>query len=123
MLASLRRLALLVLLSATVTAGVSVLVGALLGASLNRALSLGFYGAGCVLMLAGFFTGNRGPARVESEVPGSPVSPFALFGARKLRWATRVEQEETINYSAVVVSLGFILLLIGVLVDTRESLF
>jgi hypothetical protein len=123
MLASLRRLALLVLVAAAVTAGVSVLVGALLGASLNRALSLGFYSIGCVLMLGGFFTGNRGPTRVESEVSGSPISPFALFGARKIRWATRVEQEETINYSAVIVSLGFILLMIGLLVDTHQSLF
>lgn len=123
MLASLRRLALLVLVSAAVTAGASVLLGALLGASLNRALSLGFYSIGCVLMLGGFFTGNRGPTRVESDMSGSPISPFALFGARKIRWATRVEQEETINYSAVIVSLGFILLMIGVLVDTRQSLF
>lgn len=123
MVASLRRLALLVLVSAAVTAAGSVLMGALLGSSLNRALSLGFYSVGCVLMLGGFFTGNRGPTRVESEVSGSPISPFALFGARRVRWATRSEQEETINYSAVIVSLGFILLMIGLLVDTRESLF
>ena len=111
------------LLSTAVTACVSLLVGALVGVSLDRALALGFYGIGCVLMLGGFFTGNRGPARVESDVTAGPISPLAMFGPRKLRWASRVEQEETINYSAVIISLGFILVLIGVIVDTHHSLF
>jgi hypothetical protein len=121
-LASLRRLAILVLLLVGGTAAGSMLLGALFGASLERALELGFYGMGCVLMLGGFFTGNRGPARVESEVPG-PMSPFAMFGPRKMRWASLAELEETINYSAVIISLGFVLVLIGALVGTRHSLF
>jgi hypothetical protein len=121
-LASLRRLALLVLLLVGGTAAGSLLLGALFGASLTRALALGFYAMGCVLMLGGFFTGNRGPTRVESEATG-PISPFAMFGPRKMRWASLAEQEETINYSAVIVSLGFFLVLLGVLVDTRHSLF
>ena len=73
-------------------------------------------------MLGGFFAGNRGPARVESEVPG-PMSPFAMFGPRKMRWASLTELDESINYSAVFISLGFVLILIGVLVDSRNSLF
>jgi hypothetical protein len=120
--AALRRLALIVLLLVGGTAVASLLLGALFGASLERALALGFYAVGCVLMLGGFFTGNRGPARVESEATG-PVSPFAMFGPRKMRWASLDEQDEAINYSAVIVSLGFVLVLIGVLVDTRHSLF
>jgi hypothetical protein len=120
--AALRRLALIVLVLVGGTAVGSLLLGALFGASLERALALGFYAVGCVLMLGGFFTGNRGPARVESEATG-PVSPFAMFGPRKMRWASLDEQDEAINYSAVIVSLGFVLVLIGVLVDTRHSLF
>lgn len=122
MAAALRRLALIVLVLVGGTAVGSLLLGALFGASLERALALGFYAVGCVLMLGGFFTGNRGPARVESEATG-PVSPFAMFGPRKMRWASLDEQDEAINYSAVIVSLGFVLVLIGVLVDTRHSLF
>jgi hypothetical protein len=121
-LASLRRLALLVVFLVGGTASGSLLLGALVGASRERALELGFYVMGCVLMLGGFFAGNRGPARVESEVPG-PMSPFAMFGPRKMRWASLAELDETINYSAVIISLGFVLILIGVLVDTRHSLF
>jgi hypothetical protein len=121
-LAALRRLALLVLFLVGGTAAGSLLLGALIGASLERALVLGFYVMGCVLMLGGFFTGNRGPTRVESEVPG-PMSPFAPFGPRRMRWASLAELEESINYSAVITGLGFVLVLIGALVDTRQSIF
>jgi hypothetical protein len=120
--AALRRLVLLVLLLVGGTAAGSLLLGALLGASLERALVLGFYVMGCVLMLGGFFTGNRGPARVESEAAG-PMSPFAPFGPRKMRWASLAELEETINYSAVVTGLGFLLVVIGALIDARHSIF
>ena len=70
MLAAARRLALLVLGCSILTAGFSALFGELLGASLDRAVSLGFYGLGCFLMVSGFFVGNRGPARVKSEASG-----------------------------------------------------
>ena len=121
--AALRRLALLILLTAAGTAAVSLLLGALLGASLDRALALGFYAVGCFLMVAGFFVGNRGPARVKSESPASGILPFPLFGGeRRLRWATLGEQNETINNSAVFISLGAVLVVVGILVDTRHSL-
>ena len=123
MIAALRRLALLLVVSSAATAAASVVLGALLGTSLDRAVALGFYGVGCVLMVGGFFAGNRGPARVESEATAGPVTPFALFGARKVRWATLGEQDESINYSAVLVGLGFVLVVIGVLVDSRYTLF
>ena len=123
LLTALRRLAFLVLLSAGLTAAVSLLVGALLGASLDRALALGLYLMGCFLMVAGFFVGNRGPARVKSESPGPAMLPFPMFGARRLRWATPGEQNETIVNSAIFISLGVILVVVGTLVDTRHSLF
>jgi len=121
--AALRRLARLVVFIAAATAAGSLLLGLLFGASPLRALTLGFYGVGCFLMLGGFFVGNRGPVRVKSESLGSPISPFALFGARQMRWATLGEQDETINNSAVWIGLGFILVVIGLLVDTRHPLF
>lgn len=123
LLAALRRLALLVLLSAGLTAAVSLLFGALLGASLDRSIALGFYMTGSFLLLAGFFVGNRGPARVKSESAGPSMLPFGMFGDRRLRWATPGEQLETIRSSAVFISLGVILIVIGTLVDTRHSLF
>jgi len=122
MLAAIRRLVLLVAGCSIVVAAVSALLGALIGASLDRAVALGFYGLGCFLMVSGFFVGNRGPARVKSETAGSSILPLPGMGDRRLRWATLDEQNETINNSAVFIALGLILVLIGVLVDSHHSL-
>ena len=122
MLAALRRLAVLVVLCSAVTVVGSVALGLLAGASLDRAISLGFYGLGCFLMVSGFFVGNRGPARVKSETAGWTMMPIPGIGSRRLRWATLDEQNETINNSAVFILLGVILVVIGVLVDSHHSL-
>jgi hypothetical protein len=122
MLAALRRLVVLVVLCSAVTVVGSVALGLLAGASLDRAISLGFYGLGCFLMISGFFVGNRGPARVKSETAGWTMLPIPGIGSRRLRWATLDEQNETINNSAVFIVLGVILVVIGVLVDSRHSL-
>ena len=66
--------------------------------------------------------GNRGPARVKSETAGSSGLPFPLFGSRRLRWATLQEQGDTINQSAIFVTVGLILIVVGVAVDSRHSL-
>ena len=120
MLAALRRLTFLIVGCSLGITAISVAFGALLGASLDRALALGFYGLGCFLMVSGFFVGNRGPARVKSESPGWSMVPG--FGSRQLRWATPDEQNETISNSAVFIILGLILVLIGVVVDSGHSL-
>jgi hypothetical protein len=122
MLAAIRRLVVLVVACSGITVVVSVPLGLLAGASLDRAVSLGFYGLGCFLMVSGFFVGNRGPARVKSETAGSSMLPVPGFGNRRLRWATLDEQNETINNSAVFIILGLILVLIGVVVDSHHSL-
>jgi hypothetical protein len=122
MLAALRRLLFLVVLSAAVTTVGSLLFGLLIRASLDRAISLGFYGVGCFLMVSGFFIGNRGPARVRGDASGFMILPIPGLHARRLRWASREEQEETINNSAVFVVLGVIMIVIAVLVDSRHSL-
>jgi type IV secretory pathway protease TraF len=124
LLAALRRLLILVAVVATITAAVSLLLGVLVGASAERSMALGFYAIGCFLMLAGFFVGNRGPARVKSESAGSGILPFFMFGGqRNLRWASLGEQTEAMNNSAVFITLGVILVLMGVALDTRHSFF
>jgi hypothetical protein len=122
MLAGLRRLAFLVAVASVVTTVGSLLLGLLVGASADRSVALGFYGVGCVLMVSGFFVGNRGPTRVKSEPAEPTMLPVPGFGGRRLRWATLDEQNENINQSAIFVLLGLILVLIGVIVDTRHSL-
>jgi hypothetical protein len=122
--AALRRLVLVVVGAVAVTAGGSLLIGLLVGSSAGRALTLGFYLVGCLCLLAGFFLGNRGPARVRSEEEGASGFLFPIFGGgRRLRWATLSEQDETINTSALYVGLGIVLVFAGFLVDSRHTLF
>jgi len=122
LLAALRRLAALVVLGSLATLLLSLPLGLLFGASAERSLTIGFYLVGCFLMVVGFFAGNRGPARVKSEAPGPALLPFT-FSGRRLRWATQGEQHETINNSAVFVTLGLILVVIGLLIDPNHTLF
>jgi hypothetical protein len=122
LLSALRRLAVLVVLGSVLIALVSLPLGLLAGSSSLRALTLGFYLAGCFLMVVGFFTGNRGPARVKSESAGAAILPFT-FSGRRLRWASFGEQNETINKSAIFVTLGLLFVLIGLLIDPNHALF
>lgn len=98
------------------TAVPALLVGLLAGASVSRSLSLGWYGVGSVLLLSGFFVGNRGPSRPQGE----GWSVFSL--TRWVRWATPEEQRESISLSALLVVLGFVLIIFGAVADTRNAL-
>src|SRR6267154_4584090 len=97
------------------TAAISLLLGLALGSSVSRSLSLGWYSVGSVLLISGFFVGNRGPARPEGE----GWSVFSL--QRYVRWASPDEQRESISFSALLVVLGFVLILLGAVADTRYS--
>ena len=108
------------LLGATigVTALGAILLGALTGSSLLRAISLGFYLVGSFLVIAGFFIGNRGPVRAKDDRGG-----FLFLFPMRRRWATADEHAATINDSAIFVTLGFVLIMLGVAADTRYDLF
>lgn len=107
----------LVLLTATSAAVVAVAlgIGAAVGASLNRSLANGFEAFGCLLLVLGFFVGNRGPVRTKGD-----AVPF--FGPRFLRWATPDEHRSTIAESAIFIVLGLLLVLIGLAIDKRYRL-
>jgi uncharacterized membrane protein HdeD (DUF308 family) len=122
LLAAARRFLGLFVLASAVTAAASLVLGLLLDASPARALSLGFYAIGSFLLIAGFFVGNRGPVRLRSESDGAAML-IPIVGRRRLRWATAEEREEQVNMSAVFVSLGLALIVVGVAVDTRYELF
>jgi hypothetical protein len=99
------------------TAVIALLLGLVLGSSIGRSLSLGWYIVGSALLICGFFIGNRGPARPQGE----GWNPLSL--RRWTRWATPGEQLETLSFSAVLVICGFVLIALGVIADTRYSLF
>jgi len=113
---ALRRLGILFAALTAGTAVLALLLGLLLGSSVSRALSVGWYVVGAALLISGFFVGNRGPTRPLGE----GWSPFSL--RRWVRWATPGEQRESISLSALLVLLGFILIVLGVLADNRYSL-
>jgi hypothetical protein len=115
--AAAQRFVLLVIAVAAGTALVSLALGLLFGAGASRSVSLGFYGVGSIVLILGFFAGNRGPARVKGEPGGG------FFHSRPVRWASGTEQRESINLSFVFVALGALLIVFGVLADTRYSLF
>jgi hypothetical protein len=114
--AAARRLGLLLGALAAGTAVFALLVGLAFGSSVSRSLSLGWYIVGSMLLISGFFVGNRGPARPEGE-------GWSVFSVtRWVRWATPDEQRETLSLSAVLVVLGIVLIALGVLADTRYKL-
>jgi hypothetical protein len=115
--AAARRFLVMLVVLAGPTAAVSAALGALGGASVTRAISVGFYLVGSFLIVAGFFFGNRGPVRLK----GDGAAP--IFGSRVVRWATPEERETSINDSAIFVSLGFVLILLGVAADSRSGLY
>jgi hypothetical protein len=115
--AAVRRFSLMLVTVALGTAFVGLVIGLLAGAGASRGISLAWYGVGSVLLIGGFFVGNRGPARPQGE----GWFPFSL--KRWVRWATPEEQRESISLSALLVVLGFVLILLGVLADSRSSLF
>ena len=101
---------------AGITGLLSVLGGLLGGGSVDRAVAVGFYLVGSFMLIAGFFIGNRGPVRPKGTGP-------TFFGSRIMRWATPLEREESLNESALFVALGFVLILIGVAVDSRSGFY
>jgi hypothetical protein len=116
MAAAARRFAIVLCSLAGGTAVLALLLGLAFGSSVSRSLSLGWYIVGCVLLISGFFVGNRGPSRPEGEGWGA-------FSVRRwVRWATPDEQRETLSLSAVLVVLGFLLIALGVLADTRYTI-
>ena len=113
--AAARRFTVLLVVTAGLVALCALSIGLLTGGSLNRAIARGFEGFGCLLLLLGFFIGNRGPVRLKHE-----AQPF--FGPRFLRWATPDEHTSTIAESAIFIVVGLLLILIGLVVDNRYQL-
>jgi hypothetical protein len=112
----------LLLVISVATLVLSIAVGLGNGSSVMRSASVGFYIVGCLLLLFGFFVANRGPIRPKGTDPG--VGLFGpLFQRRMLRWATAEDVGESLNMSAVFVALGFVLIILGAVTDTRYPLF
>jgi uncharacterized membrane protein HdeD (DUF308 family) len=114
--AAARRFGILVVALVGGSGALALLLGLAFGSSVSRSLSLGWYVVGSVLLISGFFVGNRGPTRPQGE-------GWNVFSLRRwVRWATPDEQRETLSLSAVLVVLGLLLIAFGVLADTRYKI-
>jgi hypothetical protein len=71
---------------------------------------------GCALLASGFFVGNRGPSRPQGE----GWSPFSV--QRWVRWASPDEQHESISLSALLIAVGFFVIVLGAIADSRHAL-
>jgi hypothetical protein len=114
-----RRILVAIALVAGFTLVSSLLLSLVAGTSVRRSVAVGFYMVGSILLLAGFFVGNRGVLRAEtdSDRPG-----LLGLGRKGVRSATGEEQRESLRVSALVIGLGIALLLIGTIADNAHSL-
>ena len=115
LVAAARRFTVLLAATSAFIAACSLAIGLIGGFSLNRSLATGFESFGCLLLVLGFFVGNRGPVRLKGE-----AAPF--FGPRFLRWATPDEHRRTISESAIFIVVGLVVIVIGLLIDARYRL-
>jgi hypothetical protein len=119
---ALRRFAGLLFVLAAGTVACSLAIGLLMGSAVGRAVSIGFYLVGSFLLISGFFVGTRGPVRAKGDDVGVPVFG-PLMRHRMLRWATPEEREESLSISVVFVALGVVLIIFGLIADTRNELY
>lgn len=117
LVAAARRLVTLLAAIAGATAAVSLLLGLILGSNSGRSVAVGFYLAGCVLLLGGFFVGNRGPFRVADE-----EAMLGLRRARGVRMVSAAETTESFNLTGLLVLAGVVLLALGAAVDSNATL-
>lgn len=104
---------------AAVSAAAAALVGLGLGGSIERAVAIGWYLAGAFALFVGFIASTRGPTRAADSGGWAPLS----LRGRSLRWASRTEQDDSLNISAILVAIGFVLIVLGVAIDPIHALF
>ena len=110
------RLGVAVAIVLVVVAAASAAIGLLAHMEVRRAVSLGMYFAGALLLTFGFFHGVRPPVRVEGERGHSGM--FGVLLSRGyVRGASADELRDAHASSALFIGLGLVLVLVGALLD------
>jgi hypothetical protein len=121
---ALRRIALLVAAVVSFTAVVSLVIGALDGADLLRALAVGFYVAGVGILIGSFVIGVRGPLRPEWKEGQEGALPATRgFFPNSVRRATPDERSESKRNSFGLFLFGLALVCIGAGFDPTRHFF
>jgi hypothetical protein len=124
--AAARRIAVLFGLAVVVIAGVSALIGLALGSSATRSAATGLYLVGCFLIVLGVFAGVRGPLRPAGEAEDAePMGGLLGVGifSKGIRQATSEEREDAKATAWLFLALGAVMVVVGIVVDPRTSLF
>jgi hypothetical protein len=111
--AGLRRFGKLALGAVLLVAAISAVMGLVFGHPLVRSITVGLYLAGAALVIIGFFHAHRGPLRPSGDNPAE-----GLFGRGPIRQATLEEREEALSASGLFVTLGILLFLIAIVIDS-----
>jgi hypothetical protein len=120
---ALRRIAALVAVVVSVTAVVSLVIGALAGADLLRSLAVGFYVAGAGVLIASFVVGVRGPLRPQwDEGKEGAISPTRGIFPTSVRRATSDERSDSKRNSFGFFLFGIALVFIGAGFDPTRHL-
>jgi len=114
-----RRIALLYGGLIATAVAVSAFFGLATGSSVARAVAVGLYVAGALLLVGCFVTGARGPLRGVSRT-GETVP---LMGARGVRKATPDERSDAARTSLLLFGMGLGLIVIAALVDPSRRAF
>jgi hypothetical protein len=122
LVAGLRRLFGFAAATTVLVAVISVVVGLLLGSDPRRSISVGLYGVGSLFVIVGVFYGVRPPVRTTGGGGSPGIFGSLAAGGGIARWADKEDIEESLGLSAVFVSIGLLLIVIGVGIDPRSRL-
>jgi hypothetical protein len=125
LLGAARRLGGLLAVIGGITVALSLLVGLALDSSPARAVPTGLYVVGSFLLVTGVFSGVRGPLRPKGGDEGRDASG-ALFGvgifSQGIRTATPDERRDAHSTTWLFLTLGLLLIVLAVAIDSRASL-
>jgi hypothetical protein len=119
LLAGVRRLATIGAGLLATTVVLSLLLGVIAGAGLERSVSVGLYILGVILLVGCFIFGVRGPLRGVSET--GETAP--IVGARGYRRATADERTESTKIAILLFVLGVVIIVIGSAIDPTHKAF
>jgi hypothetical protein len=120
----LRRLAILFAGIFALTSVLSVIIGALAHASLERAIAVGFYIAGAAVLVGCFIFGLKGPVRAEYGTSEHPEQQMrSVLIPRSIRRSTPEERIESKRNSLALFALGIVLIVIAAAFDPRRHAF
>jgi hypothetical protein len=119
--AGLRRFGVLLAVVLVATTVVSAALGLATGTGFRRAVSLGFYGVGSVLVVGAMFASGRPPVKLD-DAAGEQRRSWLSGPAGRARFATADERRDLFGVSWLLLALGLSVVTAGLLVDGRHRL-